>query len=234
MTSASECGTPAKVAAFLALVLVSLVANPLAAQRPVEANTIGSKELPTARIRVDTALVHIGSTTFDLYGVADVELHLFVEAQGARVKRLLWVQFEGYRAGNDHIYDYSDDPIIDDAGHPLYVNGRFYPTAGFAGRRNSDGDHALRLLTSRGYELGSDLARVRLVWLLNEPARDELMFIYLEDLSDLGVDVDALASDEGRWQDLLEELTIRGLDSFDILDETESAGPGGGEDVERS
>ena len=212
--------------ALLALALVT----PLAAQRPLQGNMIVSDEFPAASIQVEDGLVHLGSTEFVLYGVADVELHLFVEADGMRVKRLLWVQFEGYRDDNDHTYDYSDDPAVEVAGHTIHVNGRFYPKNGFGGRAGSDGDHALRLLQDKGYELGSDLARVRLVWLLNEPARDELMFIYLEDLADLGLSVDALRQDDVRWQELLRDLQERALDAFEIEDHPSARGR---EDIER-
>jgi hypothetical protein len=64
--------------------------------------------------------------------------------------------------------------------------------------------------------LGSDLARIRLVWLLNEPARDELMFIYLEDLGDLGSSVAALQEDEAAWASLARALRARALSSFEI------------------
>ena len=45
---------------------------------------------------MDPALEYLGSLEFVLYGVADAEQHLFAEIEGDRVRRLLWVQFEGY------------------------------------------------------------------------------------------------------------------------------------------
>ena len=77
-------------------------ATSLAGQRAVTGNTIVSFELPSASIRAEEAMTYVGGTSFDLYGVADAEIHLFVESDGDRVERLLWVQFEGYHADNDH------------------------------------------------------------------------------------------------------------------------------------
>lgn len=201
-----------------------VLATSLAAQRTVTGNTIVSSELPSVSIRVEDAMKHVGVTSFDLYGVADAEIHLFVESDGDRVKRLLWVQFEGYHGDNDHTYDYSSDPTIEVDGHPFHVNARFYPTSGFGGRAGSDGDQAARLLRENGYRLGTDLARVRLVWLLNEPPRDELMFIYLEDLADHGLTVADLEADEDRWQELARDLQKRGAAAFEINEDSAPSG----------
>ncbi len=194
------------------------VGTPLTGQRTVVGNTIRSPELPSASIHVDETMTHVGGTSFELYGVADVEIHLFVEAEGGRVKRLLWVQFEGYHDDLDRSYDYSSDPTIEVDGRPIHVNARFYPTSGFGGRPGSDGDHVARLLRENGYRLGTDLARVRLVWLLNEPPRDELMFIYLEDLADHGLSVEDLGANEERWQELAQHLQSRGAAAFQIIE----------------
>ena len=198
---------------------LALVSSPYAlrAQRSVEGNTIHSPELPDAALRVDPSLEHIGAERFVLYGVADVELHVFVEAEGDRVQRLLWVQFEGFRDDNDRTYDYTSDPTVEIEGRPFHVNARFYPPSGFAGRPGSDGDRAARLLRERGLELGPALGRVRLVWLLNDPPRDELMMIYVEDLARHGLDLETLERDEARWEALREELIERAAASFEIV-----------------
>jgi hypothetical protein len=200
----------------LAVIAVACSAMPLAGQRTVLANEISSLDRPVASIAVDPAMEYVGVSSFVLYGVADVELHLFVEAEGGRVRRLLWIQFEGYREDNNHTYDYSGDPTRDIGGRPFHINARFYPASGFGGRTGSDGDHARRLLESKGYELGTDLARVRLVWLLNDPPRDELMLIYLEDLADHGLNVGTLRGDPTRWATLARQLEERAGRSFQI------------------
>ncbi len=90
------------------------------------------------------------------------EQHFLVEADGSRIRRLFWVQFEG-KVGGSGTYDYSRDPTIEIDGRPFHTNFRFYPTPDFAGRAGSDGDQAQQLLEGAGYVLGADLARVRLV-----------------------------------------------------------------------
>lgn len=205
----------ARVCGALVLGLLGLAA-PLAGQRPVVVGAIISDALPAATIHVDPSLAYVGGTAFDLYGIANAEIHLFVESDGDRVKRLLWVQFEGYRADNDHTYDYSGDPTVDIGGRDFHVNARFYPPSGFGGRPGSDGDRAARLLEENGLRLGSDLARVRLVWLLDEPPRNELMLIYLEDLADHGLSLDDLRADEERWRSFADGLRERGGDAIRI------------------
>lgn len=186
------------------------------AQRPVAENRIRSSELPEATIVVDPTLRHIGQRTFTLYGVADVELHVFAETDGDRVKRLLWIQFEGYRDDNTHTYDYSSDPAADIDGHPFHTNYRFYPASGLGGRAGSDGDHVVRLLEEAGLVTGPELARLRLVWLLNDPPRDELMLIYVEDLADLGTSIGDLEADPDAWAALRADLLERASASFEI------------------
>ncbi|MDH3732595.1 MAG: hypothetical protein OEU54_03635 [Gemmatimonadota bacterium] len=210
-----RCRTAAQAVA-LALVAFAGAATPAWSQRTVAGNRIASLTLPEATVVVDPALTHVGVVLFPLYGVADVELHLFLEADGRRVKRLLWVQFEGYRPDNEHTYDYSDDPVTEVEGRGFHTSTRYYPSSDLPGRANSDGDHVVRLLRENGYELGADVARVRLVWLLNEPPRDELMLIYMEDLADHGTSVAELDGSPDSWNELSAGLRRRALEAFEI------------------
>lgn len=43
-------------------------------------------------------MVYAGTQRFELYGVADAEQHFFVELDGTRVKRLLWIAVSPRRA----------------------------------------------------------------------------------------------------------------------------------------
>jgi hypothetical protein len=182
----------------------------------VSGNVIISPNDPAASISVASPFTYVGASSFVLYGVADVELHVFVEADGARVKRLLWVQFEGYRDDNTHTYDYASDPTTEVDGRAFHVNRRFYPASGLGGRSGSDGDVVVGMLRDSGYEAGPELARIRLVTLLNDAARDELMFIYVEDLEDLGMSLSDLEDDDAVWAKLADQLESRALASFEI------------------
>lgn len=184
------------------------------AQRRVEGTTLYSDTLPAVRLEFDARLKYVGTQTIMLSGATRAEQHFFVESDGRRIKRLYWIQFEGKPAGKGRPYDYSADPTIDIGGRPFHTNHRFYPTDGFAGRAGSDGDQAQRRLAREGYTLGSDLARVRLVWLLDDPPFNELMIIYLEDLADHRLSVADLRADPQRWDQLAAELTRRALEGM--------------------
>lgn len=61
------------------------------------------------RVRVPEQAVYAGVERFNLYGVADAEIHVFVEADAVKkMQRLYWVQFESYLPDNDHRYNYAD------------------------------------------------------------------------------------------------------------------------------
>ncbi len=201
---------------FLVGILGVIATSPATAQRSVSGNIIISPNDPAASISVASPFTYVGASSFVLYGVADVELHIFVEADGARVKRLLWIQFEGYRDDNMHTYDYSSDPTTEVDGRVFHLNRRFYPASGLGGRPGSDGDVVVGMLRDAGYEVGPELARIRLVTLLNDPARDELMFIYVEDLEDLGISLNDLEDDDAVWAKLADQLESRALASFEI------------------
>ena len=60
-------------------------------------------------VRVPRAATYVGSDRFTLYGVADCEIHVFVEADARhRLRRLYWIQFESYLPSlPDKSYDYA-------------------------------------------------------------------------------------------------------------------------------
>ena len=190
----------------------------LAAQeREVDGNTVTSSATPAVRLVLDEALEYVGGQTIMLSSTTRAEQHFYVEADGQRIRRLYWLQFEGKVGGRGRPYDYSSDPVIDIAGKSFHTNYRFYPPSGFAGPRGSDGDQARELIEGKGYTLGPDLARVRLVWLLGEPPLDELMIIYLEDLEQQELTVSELESDETRWEAFKEGLRVRAVEGMRII-----------------
>jgi hypothetical protein len=187
-----------------------------AQEREVDGNVITSSATPAARLVLDDALVYVGGQNIMLNSTTQAEQHIYVEADGKRIRRLYWIQFEG-RLNGGRPYDYSADPVVDLAGKSFHTNFRFYPPSGFAGPAGSDGDQARQLIESKGYELGPDLARVRLVWLLGEPPLDELMIIYVEDLEPHGLTVSALDADDARWQSFKEGLRDRAARGLQVL-----------------
>ncbi len=194
-----------------AFIGVGLCANPVHAQRTVDETTITSTSLPAARITMDSSLTYVGTQTVMLSGATHAEQHFFVDARESRIARLYWLQFEGKPAGSGRPYTYSSDPVVESGGRQFRANVRYYPTSGFAGPPGSDGDHAQQFLRGVGYTLGTELMRVRLVWLLGEPAWNELMIIYVEDLADHGLTVSDLRDDSDRWKQVAAALETRAL-----------------------
>jgi hypothetical protein len=211
---AGRAGTKTRgphMSGLLAAVLLALgVGGDAAAQRSVVGTVVKSVRSPAVQVVLDSTLAYVGSQRFVINMVADAEQYLFVEARDSVVRRLYWLQFEGYR-DDLRSYDYSTDSSIVADGRTLSVNFRYYPPAGFSGAPGSDGDRARQLLEVAGYRLPSDLGRVRLVWIWDDGAHNELMVIYVEHLADYGYTLEGLREDPTRWIALQAELLDRAL-----------------------
>ena len=169
----------------LALTIL-MVAGPATAQgqRMVQGNSIISDSLPAIRFVVDSSLAFLGQQNFVLYNVANAEQFFFAELDGTRVKRFVWVQFEGYLPAVNATYDYSRDSTIAMWGRTIYRNSELRSTPTSEPRPDSDGAMARKFLRDRGLTLATSMLYHRLVWLIDHPARHELMVIYLEDPAD--------------------------------------------------
>jgi hypothetical protein len=208
--------------AILSLMVSSNVVPKLsAAQKSAEPRTVKgqklvSKEMPTVNLTFDKAFKYAGMQSFILYDVANAEQHFFVDAdKEGRIKRLYWVQFEGYLPNNTHSYNYKTNKVVKIGGLDFIADA--YPRSldTNQGRPDSDGNRAQRFLESKGYRMASSqVLSQRLVHLIDEAKRNELMIIYLEDLSPMGFNASDL-SQGGRavdqWpsvsQGLLERAT---------------------------
>src|SRR4030095_9068668 len=75
--------------------------------RTVKGQVLTSREMPAVHLEFDNKFKYAGGQSFILYDVARAEQHFFVDADAeGKVKRLYWVQFEGYLANNTHTYSY--------------------------------------------------------------------------------------------------------------------------------
>ena len=99
---------------------------------------------------------------------------------------MYWVQFEGYLPSNTHTYDYKSPKKVNIGGLDFFADAYARNIKANPGRADSDGARARAFLASKGYHLGSDdVMTQRLVYLVDEAKRNELMIIYLEDLSEM-------------------------------------------------
>jgi hypothetical protein len=156
-------------------------------ERTVHANVITSERDPRVRIELPKSVRYAGADRWVLYGMADCELHAFVEADGSKtVQRLYWVQFEGYLPTRPELKHTYDSPRIAKlGGMDFYVDTWARPSSAPT-RPGSDLEHIYALIQAKGYTLPRGMMSVRLVHLLDEQKRKELMVIYSEDVAPTG------------------------------------------------
>ena len=201
---------------MLLLTVLSAIALPFAqaqnntsqAARSVKGQVLMSKSLPAVRLTFDKNFKYIGSQDFILYDVARAEQHFFVDAdpQG-HIKRFYWVQFEGYLPSNTHTYNYKSPKMVNIGGLDFFADTYFVNAKTNPSRPDSDGSRMQTFLKSKGCSIaGDDVMLQRLVYMADEGKRNELMIIYMEDLSPLGLTAADLAPN-GSAANRREELT---------------------------
>lgn len=173
---------------FLFVFLCAWMAGQKAApERKVDGSLIISRRDPAVEIQLPKSAQYVGADRWILYDIADCELHAFVEADARRnVQRLYWVQFEGYvptKPELKHTYDSPQHTQI--GGMDFYVDTWVRAdieetTSG------SDREHIESLIHARGYKMPHGMMYVRLVHLLDEQKRKELMIIYGENVAPTG------------------------------------------------
>ncbi len=178
----------------------------------MKGNRLISRSDPAVTIQVPRKAKYLGAERWDLYDLADCELHLYVEAgRNKVVKALYWIQFEGYLPSNTYVYDYTKDSPVTFAGQPFWQRARFGPS-NQTPRAGSDGERVRQMVERAGYKLPPHSMNVRLVRVLDEARRKELMFIYGEDLGAQGYTTDQLMDGDQpkpAWTDIEKGLVER-------------------------
>jgi hypothetical protein len=129
-------------------------------------------------IEVSPTFTYVGGQRFILGGTADAEQHLFVVADSSKtVRRLFWIQVENFLPTKSGSYNYSADSAVTIHGFQLAANQRVYSSAPVP---LSDRARAFGLVGSRGFRIPDGATRVRLIYLPEQPARREVMIIYVE------------------------------------------------------
>jgi hypothetical protein len=189
--------------------------------RRVEGRTLVSDSLPKVRIEFGKEFKYVGGHVFILYEVARAEQHFFVDAdKDGRVRRFYWVQFEGYLPTNSHAYNYKALKSVNIGGLDFVADAYARNIKLNPGRADSDGARAREFLAAKGYRLASDeVVMQRLVHLVGEPKRDELMIIYLEDLGAkelTAADFAAGGRAAARWDEFTHSLLERAIGGMKI------------------
>ncbi len=208
--------TFARLFVFGILALLVLASAAAAAERSpervVRGNTISSAHDPAVTIRLPKGVRYAGAARWDLYDICDAELHVFVEADKHKhVQRLYWVQFEHYLPDNNYTYNYPFTEKLTLGGREFDVTTNFRPALTPPPKAGSDRERVFQLVQQAGYQLPAETMSVRLVHLLDDAKRQELMFIYMEDMAANGASVAQLqeAGSESKWQELKAALIGR-------------------------
>ncbi len=193
-----------RIAALLALLLllpISARCDSAYPQRTVTGNIVSSDREPNVRITLPRNASYVGTEKWVLFGIANCQLFAFVEANAQKaVRRLYWIQFEGYIPSMPrlhHTYDSKEHATL--GGMDFFVDT--WVQAGKASKADtkpladiikakgyavpaginsgSDEQHIYALIESKGYTLPPALRSVRLVHTLDDQ-RKELMLIYSE------------------------------------------------------
>lgn len=189
--------------------------------RTVKGRVLTSAATPPVKLEFGKSFKYVGSQSFILYDVATAEQHFFVDADDqGRIKRFYWVQFEGYLPNNSHHYDYKSTKVVNAGGWDFFADAYPRNIKGNPGRADSDGSRARSFLQAKGYRMASDdLLSQRLVHLVDEAKRNELMIIYIEDLTGTGLtaaDLGPGGSAATRWDDMAKGLLDRALKNMKV------------------
>lgn len=158
-----------------------LLALPLQAQRRVDRNRLYSDSLPSVVLALDSSLTYLGTQSFVLYNVANAEQHFFAELDGKRIKRFVWIQFEGYLPSSTGRYDYSADSTIHLWDRAIFHTGALNHAPPTERRPDSDGAKMRQFVRDHGLSMNAAMLLHRLVWIPDANRRHELMIIYMED-----------------------------------------------------
>lgn len=175
-------------------------------ERHVDENKIVSEHDPRVNIQFPKSWHYVGADRWVLYGVADCELHAFVDTgdrqndKQNQVRGLFWLQFEGYLPSKPELtYQYDSPRHTTIGGLDFYVD-TWVRADGASTRPGSDREHIEAMIRTKSYKMPAGMMYVRLVHLLDDQKRKELMIIYAEDVSSTGFTVTDL-QDGGKAHD---------------------------------
>src|SRR4030095_10231958 len=156
----------------------SLFAETAMPERKIDNNAIISERDPKLRIELPASVQYVGADRWILYEIADCELHAFVEADEQKnVQRLYWIQFEGHIPSPPELHHKYDSPRHATIGGLDFYVDTWTSSQDDKSKPGSDSEHIRRLIASRGDKMPANAMCLRLVHLLDEAKRKELMII---------------------------------------------------------
>jgi hypothetical protein len=201
------------IVALSFLSVATLTAQTVPPERKVLGNAVTSERDPAVRIELPKDARYVGADRWVLYDIADCELHAFVEADVQKnVQRLYWVQFEGYLPSRPDLHHTYDSPKHATVGGLDFYVDTWVRTKDASTEPGSDREHIEALVRAKGYRMPEAMMYVRLVHLLDNEKRKELMIIYGEDLAPTGFTASELSEGgkaHDRWRDIADAMLER-------------------------
>jgi hypothetical protein len=160
---------------------------PVARARGMRNGVFVSEALPPLRLTTAPGLVYVGSHPFRIGAIAEGERHLFAEAAGGGVRRLLVLQFESILPASTEEYRYRITNPVTLGGVPYRHSVHFYRTSESL-RESPEGELALTVefLRRHGLTLPDEQAMDRYARVVGADRRHELLIFYHESLADWG------------------------------------------------
>jgi len=199
-------------------VCISLASETKAPERKVKGNVITSEREPSVRIQLPESVQYVGADRWVLYGMADCELHAFVDTDHQKtnrqknVHRLYWIQFEGYLPTRPELHHTYDSPRHANIGGMDFYVDTWVRLNNAEIEPGSDREHIEALIRAKGYKMPAGMMYVRFVHLLDDQKRKELMIIYGEDVASTGLTAAQLregGAAYSRWPAIEKDLIER-------------------------
>ncbi len=169
---------------------------------------------------MDDTFQYIGNLQFILSGTAQVEKFVFADHEEQKINRIFFVQFESSLDGG--AYNYSIAETLALGAHEYMHESHSWHWKAMV-EENPDADYAQvdAFLRDRGYGTPEYAIIELFVRVLDEAKLNEVLFLYIEDLSYKGLSYSELSDIEKafeEWTRISQELASRSLESFEVIE----------------
>jgi len=191
--------------------------------RSLSKNRLVSQKFPTIVIDVDKQLRQIGIINFPLKKVAQVERYIFARSdKNGRIQRLFIAQFEAILSGIKGGYTFQVTNPTRIGNYDYQTNIGFFNFAQtIAANPGAEAEKTKAFLEQNGLNVNDDFLVARYARITGEEKRHEIIFFYLENLSDLGLTREKLEQDASRVAETIKVFrgfAIRASQSFKVVD----------------
>ena len=205
-------------------------------QRFVENRVFVSTANPAIKAAVDSSFTYVGNFPFSIVAnsdeypadlqqkvVAEGERYVFISAASdGNISKLFVVQLEGFLDNNNQIYRYRLENGLR-LGEKRYRNNTFFFDQSSGSPADSTSDVALtrRFLRGKGYSIENELMASRFVGIADSLRKHEIIFFYMEPMSQSGHTLPQLEKgeiDSTTLAGIRSGLIERSLKSFKIIE----------------